>query len=149
MKHFVLILLCVFVVSCASFDVAKPLSPESGWPHKAAEVESLQPILKWEPEFAGPADIIIFEGPYTSSGYLCCGEQSKPLKLLYIEEKINTTEHKVKFPLEPNRSYFWAVRESGKAEAESEWSNYEYFAFYGIAYAFFWDQLFKFKTPAN
>jgi len=149
LKQFVLIISCLFIVSCASFDVATPISPESGWPHKVVEVESFQPVLSWNPDFEGPADLILFEGPYTDNGYLFGGEQSKPQKMLYIEENINSTEHKVKFPLEPNRSYFWAVRDSSIEEGESEWSNYEYFAFYGIAYAAFWDQLFKFKTPGN
>lgn len=148
MKELMLIFLCIILASCASFDIAEPITPESGWPYKAVEVDSLQPVLSWEPEFEGAADLIIFKGPYTENGYLCCGEQSELQGLLYIEKNIEATEHKLKVELEPNRTYFWAVRSSKESE-ESEWSNYEYFAFYGIAWSFSSDQFFKFKTPSN
>ena len=145
----ILVLVCFLAVSgCASFDLAEPISPESGWPHKVSEVESLQPILKWEPEFDGPADLILLNGAYTSNGYLLGGDQSRPESVLYLESKIIGNEHKVKVTLEPNRSYFWAVRPHSEKD-DDEWSNYEYFAFYGIGYAFFVDQPFVFKTPSN
>ncbi|MDX1451865.1 MAG: hypothetical protein R3183_04860 [Oleiphilaceae bacterium] len=142
----VLLAIVLGISGCASYDIAKPLNPDSGWPHKLTEVESLTPTLEWAPDFDGPADLILFEGAYTSNGYLMGGEQSEPKSIVYVESKIEGNKHKVKQQLEPNRSYFWAVRPHSES-AGNDWSNYEYFAFYGIAFAYFIDQLFIFKTP--
>ena len=149
MKALLLISLCSIFAGCASYDVAKPISPESGWDFNVAEVDSLQPVLSWEPEFEGDADLVIFKGPYTKCGFLCYQLANNPEEVLYVETNIPKPEHKVKVELEPERVYSWAVRPSQNNDKEKEWSNYEYFAFYGIAFTFSSNLLFKFKTPDN
>jgi hypothetical protein len=148
-NRFFLVFSILIISGCATFDVAKPVYPESGWPHKFVVVDSLQPVISWDQKFDGAVDFILFEGPYTEDDHVCCGKQSTPGNVLYVEKDINDTKHKVKIELEPNRGYFWAIRKIGAAEKEEDWSSYNYFAFYGVAWTYYRGELFKFRTPSR
>ena len=138
---------CLLATSCASFNLAKPISPSTGWPHKFVEVDSLQPVITWDQKFEGNADFILFEGPYTEDNHIFFGRQSEHGNVVYVEKNISGGRHHIIQLLKPNRAYFWAVRASTEAEIESEWSNYNYFSF--SASSNFRDELFRFKTPSQ
>jgi len=140
----------LLVSGCISFDIAEPTYPELAWISSSIEVDSLRPTLKWEQEFDGPADLILIEGDKTVkfiTGIMRGGGMQHDAKVLYIEENILDSSHKVKTELKPNRYHFWAVRKHQDEGKSGEWSNYDTFVFYGIGYAYSFDKFFDFHTP--
>jgi hypothetical protein len=149
LKYALIFVMTILVIGCTSFDVAKPIEPEySAW--KSIEVDSLRPTLRWEQKFDGHADLILIVGDEVVdfiTGAIPGGNMLHNAKVLYIEENIVDATHQVKMDLKSNNYYFWAVRKHQKEGETEDWSNYDYFLFFGIGYSYASDQLFGFHTP--
>lgn len=149
MKYGLILFISILVTACTSFDVAKPLYPDySTW--TSVEVDSLRPTLRWEQKFEGQADLLLIEGDEVVefiTGPMSGGNMAHQAKVLYIEENIIEASHTVKMDLKPNRYYFWAVREHQGESDSGEWSNFDYFLFYGIGFSYASDRFFGFHTP--
>ena len=149
MKYGLILFISILVMGCTSFDVAKPIEPEfSSW--SSIKVDSLSPTLKWEQKFEGHADFILIEGDEVVdfiTGAIPGSNMLHNAKVLYIEKNIVGATHKIKMELKSNRYYFWAVRKHQEEGKTEDWSNYDYFHFFGIGYSYASDQLFEFHTP--
>ena len=138
-KIIVLVISLVFLNGCAFYNLAKPIEPESRFPRRISTVDTFNPELKWQPEFEGPYDLVVYELTHSDFEFNRIG-----LPFYMVENQVGTS-YKIPKKLNSGKVYFWAVKPHGS----DEWSKYKYFAFYGIGYSYYWDQFFRFKTKSE
>ena len=87
-------------------------------------VESLSPTFRWEPSQEANAtyDVVVYE---MLDGWV-------PGKEVYYREGIVLAEHQMEKPLQPNRPYYWSVRDR-RGEHISGWSRF----YSGVCYLAF------------
>ena len=132
--------------SCMTFHGIEPIDPKAGNPSVPHQVESLQPTLRWKPSPNRGAtyDVVIYEERVVSVAPL--NRQRQAGRVIYLRQNLTTSEHKVEEVLEPNSRYYWSVRERNNG-AVSNWSKYDYSAYYCLGAADYRNSLFTFETP--
>jgi hypothetical protein len=135
-----LLILVIMVCICActtNFSGVRIIQPKIG-----SSVEDLQPVLQWEQlsQSDSAYDLIIYEGLKVKSS-----PQRMVGKTVYYRENLQATQHKVEEPLKPSQDYYWSVRVR-RGNIVSNWSLYNYFAFYGLGYSSGSNLPFLFRT---
>ena len=144
----VLVLILVgFTTGCTKYHGLKVLEPKPGHPVNAYQVDSLEPVLAWEPSKRANAtyDLVIYqEQKIPHPGW----SRTKPVpgERVYYRENLSEAQHKVEEPLKPNTNYFWTVRERYNGSV-SAWSSYSYTGYYCLASESYTNWLFNFRTP--
>lgn len=150
MKCSMLITLVILLgsASCMTFHGIEPINPKAGNPSVPHQVDSLQPILRWKPSPNPGAtyDVVIYEELVVSVAPL--NRQSQAGRVIYLRQNLTTSEHKVEEVLDPNSRYYWSVRERNNG-AVSNWSKYDYSAYYCLSADYYRNSLFTFKTPGK
>ena len=110
---FVLIVGVFGLVACSTNYGLIPISPVAVQPDYPNLVDSLQPILEWNP-YSGPDvtyDVIIYEGVRVKRPYALLGEtQLVSGKVVYYRQGLKEAQHTIEEPLKPNAEYIWSVR---------------------------------------
>ena len=142
------LVVCICIASaCVSYNGIKPVYPDAGHPaYHIVEVADLQPTLKWasNPDQTATYDLVIFEGPEAKHNVLFDWEFFEPSNVVYKRTYLLSSEHKVENALKPSHIYFWTIKASNE---NSVWSSYNYHLFVGIAYYYFPNLPFRFRTP--
>ena|SRR6476661_81827 len=111
-----------------------PLLPVSTYFSPNPVVDSLHPVLRWQPYWSESVtyDVVIYK-QYDAH---LPGEQ------VYYREGISKTEHEVEDSLKPATKYFWSVR-ARQQDRVTSWAKW-----HGVAYGESWsNRLFGFETP--
>lgn len=135
--------------NCTSFTLIKPVYPEVGNPKSNPDkVESLQPVLEWEPSKYTEAsfDLIVLEVLKDESFWE--GTKRSIGDTVYYKEDLKGTSHKIEVELKPDTEYYWSVR-IRRGDEVSDWSRYNYEVFLLLSYTKISNSLFRFKTPNN
>lgn len=129
------VLLIYGLLGCRnSYGPITPVLPVSTGYSPNPIVESLHPVLRWEPFSADPVtyDVVIYK-QYNAH---LPGEQ------VYYREGISKTEHEVEDSLKPGSKYFWSVR-ARRQDQVTQWAKW-----HGAVYGESWsNRLFGFETP--
>jgi hypothetical protein len=142
-RAFLLALISLALSSCTTFHGVTPIYPKAAaFTNIFPEVDSLQPTLIWEPvsEIDVTYDVVIYKAIITSAGQRMVGE------LVDYRERLSQSEYTPTPPLKLDTEYYWSVRVR-KGDKVSNWSRYDYEAFFGIGHAWGANLPFRFKTP--
>lgn len=134
-----------FLSGCSvSYNGLKPVYPSPPISFKRG-VDSLTPTLAWEayPGQNVEYELRIFEEEVSTESTL--GLHRRYPSLVYSRSEISGTQHKVEEPLKPNHYYMWAIKPTGD---EHEWSSYDYFYFFVIAWGYGENLPYSFRTPS-
>ncbi len=138
------------------------------------EVDTLSPLLEWEPGSEGDArasetSVSAESAPETPIAQAPVGEgpicydvaiheaMNQPATWtearrrwvgarVYYRQGIAATSHRVEASLEPGRDYYWFVR-TRRGDRVGPWSRYGYFLFFGVAWISGSNLPFRFRTP--
>ena len=133
-KIFYLIAL-LMLAGCYTVSGLKPIYPEVVKSHAGSgffEVDSLQPIFRWE-SFPPPQDLSKDEGALVGRIHNVTYEliiikfrgEGLPPKTIYIRDKLPEPSHQIEDPLEPSTKYIWSVRAHFEVDGDtrvSQWA---------------------------
>ncbi len=137
-----LLLICITAAGCAIRPPVKGLRPE--YPEVLynsnrteiifVEVDSLQPMLRWE-SYPRPGDVGSVPGQpkrisdVTYELNIWKATEGYPYEPVYDREGLAEPSHKVELPLEPSTDYIWTVRARFRLDGRtrvSEWGMSRY-----------------------
>ena len=152
-KFFYLMVLLV-LAGCYTASGLKPIYPEVVKSHAGSgffEVDSLQPIFRWESfppvqDLSKDKDALL--GRIHNVTYeliIIRAREGLPPKTIYIRDKLPEPSHEIEDPLEPSTKYFWSVRAHFEVDGDTRVSQWA-----GIAAP--WTdkrapRFYRFKTP--
>ena len=137
MKLTFVALLILGILGCRNgYGPITPVSPLSTYMSPNPTVDSLRPILRWQPFSSDSVtyDVVIYK-QY---------ERTLPGERVYYREGISNTQHQVEDSLKPDTKYLWSVR-ARLQDRLTPWATW-----HGVWYAESWsNRLFGFETPSH
>lgn len=116
------------ILSCTSFQSGiAPLYPDHN-----STASSLQPEFKWSalPKKGITYDFVLYESDVDQKEHHL-GEES--IETIYLRKDLKKTTHKIDGELDPNKTYYWAVR-SREGSKTGNWSSVKTQVFTGVSY---------------
>lgn len=141
MKSTLVALLLLGLLGCRNgYGPITPVSPLGTYFSPSPTVDSLRPILRWQPvPLDGVTyDIVIYKQYDTTLS----GPQ------VYYREGISATEHQVEDHLKPGTKYLWSVR-MRQQDQVSPWATWHGNAYLVLAAESWSNRFFGFETPSH